>query len=483
MAFHVFPKWIKPSASIEKISIDEAENSLKMLCSFADSAIVTKFQNDKTILRLDIQNGNYVSDDVIITDEEILSPNSILLTIQPPLEASIFKTRKRDFILQLKAENKIIKASKTVVLGSAFKTFDLLPYAHTDIFQLLTNIAILFFIFSVILFLINPLHQKFKFKRDYVMKYLEMNKEDKSRTDPFTFVAISENDEVVNIDEEVMLLSSWKRLKKLPDSRPAREHSNFFDHMSSRSFFNPFAGEFSRTDRAWFGLFGILVGWLLFSLFMYLDLGENILSTRLFDTENLQVSSVIARDFLMGITLGLCYAVILALINRFRPERNFKIIQIVKITAIRTTYIAFAFLVQSLITVYLFQNPYINGFVAWCLVGIAFVFPLDGKTDIVKKLGIGSGIGIISYCVFQLTTMSYLHDVWGTDLPLFFGLALMGCLASAMPYSKITKKHLAKLKALKRPELSSFKIKKSIIGKNNSAEKKKPKDKSVLQKP
>jgi len=471
----------KASVSIEQISIDEADNSIALLCSFADSAMVGKIEKNEASLRLDIHDDDAVLKDVIIKKEEAQSQNSMLLSVQPPLEASIYKTRKRDFILQLLVEDQTTKTGKSVVLGSAFKTFDLRPYTHTDGYHLLGNIIGLFLIFNIILFLINPLHGKFRFKRDHVMKFLEIAEAGKSRIDPFTFVEIADHDKVVAIDEEVMLLSSWKRLKKLPDSKPAQKHVKFFAQMSAPSFFNPLAEKFGRTDRAWYGLLGILVGWLLFRLFLVLGVGQGDSMADLFDSENLQVSTVIAHDLLLGLTVGICYAAVLALVDQLRPERGFKLSGMVKTMALRATFIVSAFLIQALITVYVVQNPYINGCIAWCLIGIAFVFPLDVKTDIFKKLGAGMGIGIFCYFVFLLTGMSYLYEVLGTDIPLFFSLAFLGCLASAMPFSKISEKHLAKLKAIRRTDLSLRRGRGSKNRKEDGVEEVGQENKSVLQ--
>ncbi len=476
----------KTAVSIDRISIDEGDNSLVLLCSFADSDMVEKIEKNKASLRLDISDDASVLKDVIITKEEAKSQNSMLLRIQSPLEASIYKTRKRTFTLQLLAEDVSTKDDKSVVLGSAFKTFDLRPYTYSDGFYLLISTIVLFLIFSLILYLIKPLRQRFRFKRDHVLKYREMAEEGKLQSDPFTFVDIADHDEVVAIDDQAMLLSSWKRLKKLPESKPAIEHANFFDQMSAQSFFNPLAEKFEETDRAWYGLLGILSGWLLFRGCLWLGADQGQLLAGLFDSESLQVSTVIAHDVVLGLTIGLCYASVLALVDQLRPDRNFKTSGLVKTIALRATFIAFAFLIQALVTVYVVQNPYVNGLIAWCVIGIAFVFPLDFKTDITKKLLMGLGIGFFTYSVVQLMGMPYLRNIWGTDIPLFFGLALLGCLASALPYSEIPKQQLAKLKTMKRPELSFRKyrnLQNRKEDKDGSDPASEPKDGSVLQEP
>ncbi len=419
----------RPILHIDRINIHESDNAIRLYCSFSDTIWIDQLVKEKARLRLIIRQQDTIFNEVTIKREEQISKSSMLLSIQPPLAASIYKTEKKEFTLQLVTEAKVYEAHTDAVLGSVIKIFDLRPYTITHIVSLLTKAIVIVIVLSFILMLITPMHQKYKFKKHHIKKYTVTKEKDRSDQDPFTFVEIQEGDKVVVTDDKMMLLSSWKRLNKLPKSKPAKEQSAFFKERLEGTFFDPRTENFKRINKAWYILVGIFFGWgsSIFLTQTGFDIYTNAFST-VFDTNQLQVTTIIIRDTIFGLTLGLFYSLMYNLAELFQNKDSFSYKNLISSTLKRSGIVLIIFFLQALIVAYVVQNFYVTSLITWVLIGVAFSITVTTTSKIRTKMIIGVIIGVVTYVLYLLLNTKYAIDLFGVEMPLLLCMLILGVL-------------------------------------------------------
>ncbi len=419
----------EPVLRIDKLNISEPDNVIQLYCSFSDTIWMDQLAKDKARLKLIIKQQDTVFSDVTIKKEDQVSKNSMLLSIQSPLVASMYKTEKREFTLQLVTEAKIYEAVTHAILGSVIKTFDLRPYTITYTIPLLTEAAVITTILSFILMLITPLYQKYKFKKHHIKKYNTIKEEDQSDQDPFTFVEIKDDDKVVVMEDKMMLLSSWKTLNKLPESKPAKEHAAFFKEKLEGSFFDPKTANFKKINKAWYVLIGIFLGWS-FTILLTGN-GFNTYTHTLspfFDNDQLHVATIIFRDTVFGAIIGFLYSLMWNLAELFQNKDSLSYINMIIRTTKKSGVILIFFFLQSLIVAYAIQNFYIASLITWMLISVAFFLPVTTTARYKTKVVSGVAVGTLTYLFYLLLNTIYAIDLFGVEMPLFLSVLILGVL-------------------------------------------------------
>ena len=279
-------------------------------------------------------------------------------------------------------------------------------------------------LFTLILISIQPLYKKYKFKKNHVKKYMIQDK--KEILDPFTFVPIRYKDDIVEIKQELILLSSWKRLNKLSKKKITPEYQSFFNEKTDNFNSNSKWRTIKKVSTMWLTTIGIFLGWLFFILFKE-DIIEktSFLSFSFLDTNSLQVSSSITTDVFFGVCIAIGFSLLKNMGNYFHKSKKFNFLQ----ETICVTSIIFGFTIQSIISIYLVEDREIASFLSWFCIGLFFAISIDLKANFKETLLFGISIGIISFGITEIGKLNIVSKVIGTHIPIFISLILTAILA------------------------------------------------------
>lgn len=115
-----------------------------------------------------------------------------------------------------------------------------------------------------LIFLALPVYTQYKFKKENIFNYGDVKKKNVTNRDPLTLAPLECNDQVVMIGEKMMLLDTWRYLKKSSDADLAKDHSEFFKSDVETSLFKHNDTRFKALYWIWFGIIGSTVGWAVF---------------------------------------------------------------------------------------------------------------------------------------------------------------------------------------------------------------------------
>ena len=426
--------------AIDRIYIDEPENEIRITVLFSDKIWTQKLQNKETNLSLTFKTKDTTYVDVPIKRTFQLSETSYLLSFQPPLEAALFKTEKYELVLQIEAFSSVYESRKAAILGSIPETFDLRPYTHTNTVHFFMSSFLLVFLLTLLLMGATPIYQKYLFKKNHIKKYATVKEEDTQVQDPFTFVPFQDSDKVVVVQKKIMLLTSWKTLEKLPESKPAQDHEEFFAEKREGTFFNPKTKSFKKINKAWYGLFGIFLGWV-----CYVFLADSLLLSfikvfaLLFDSNSLQVSEVLGRNTMLGASICLFYSLSIILSGYYNdnPDAPFK--KLLKSFLWKFSMIFTAFLVQALLCVFLIRNFYVAAVFSWIILGFGFAIS-ESSSNIKITVKRALLIGSMACCIYVLLTSSAMTTYIGSAIPFFVGILVVHFLEIFTKQLKINRK-------------------------------------------
>jgi len=436
---------------------------------------------------LDIKKNKANFNDVVISNVEIVDDNNFILKVKPPLLDAIYKSEKRTFSLSYTSKQNTLKTEKSVILGSFIKTYHLRPYILKNDMNIYSACISIFIIITIIIMLVTPLSNKFKFKKRFIKKYYntDSDQENAELLDPFTFVTIEENDEIVTMNDKTMLLSSWKRLNELPESKTAKEHPEFFKERLQGTFFNPKTEQLKRINKLWFSVIGIFLGWILFSILIN-HKQEFIVNGILliFDFGDLQVSSMIASNLLLGSVLGICFGFISELPLLLNKKRKSNIYLYIKSAITKALLIFSIFLLYALFNAYVIQDYYLNSLIGGVLIAYAILVPIYlEKTQKVPYIPI-----IISGCLaccfyFMIIQIDPKANSLNTMLPILFFLLSAVIIQEIVIQLFTNRKEISNsLKNLKAPKLKKKKknIEKEIIEDTKTNNPQTPKEVNIL---
>jgi len=419
---------------ITYVAVNETNNTLELYCTTADQKWSETLADGGANFQLNIEEEGTLYPDVFIKKIEQISAYQYVLQIQPPLAASIYSIKQRNLELLYVHQDQIYSTKKTVLLGSSLRSFDLRPYTESS---KATELLLVFYsmgILSILLWMMTPLAQKYRFKKRHIQKYIH---EEEEHLDPFTFVTLQKGDDIVAVDDEMMLLSSWKTINKLGVEKLTEKHANFFKERQEGTFLKPNTKKFKIINKAWYGLIGISVGWLL-----HVEASDAIIPflaeflSLAADTASFQASSLLAREILLGFLIGLFYASALALCSVLGGKKPTQL-QWVKSILLKTGIITLGFAVQALITSYVIPYYYVAIWVNWIILGITFASTAP-KVDIKSALVIGTLAGLITASVYLMLSSSTVASFIGVSISLFLAILFLGGTITILKWRKET---------------------------------------------
>ncbi len=448
-----------PQFRITYLAINESENTLELHCTFQDLSWSEALANDEAKWSLAITEPGQHFEDVIIKKSVQISPTAFVLYVQPPLSSSMYAVKKRTFVLSYVEHDEVYQTQRDAVLGSSLRHFDLRPYTSASKAATLLAIFGIVGLLSVFLWMITPLAQKYRFKKKHITKYV--TDKDTEDLDPFTFLTLQEGDDIVTVEDQKMLLSSWKTINKLAIPKLTEAHQLFFKEKLEGSFLNPKTSRFKMLNRAWYGLLGIATGWLL-----NLGISDELLKPLaqslfvLFDSETLQTATLITRETVLGSCVGLCYGLALALCDVIQ---NLKFVKgpFFKAVLLRTAVITMGFLIQASITAFLIPHFYVAIGFNWLVLGLAFSC---ATPDGISKLNVLSGLwaGIFTAAAFLLLSHKMSVSYMGVSVALFIGMLMLAGLVAAFKWRKIkAKDEIRRLSAYSKKAMNKIQKKKS----------------------
>lgn len=171
-----------------------------------------------------------------------------------------------------------------------------------------------------LIFLALPLYTQYRFKRENIFNYGDIKKKNVTNRDPLTLAPLECNDQVVMIGEKMMLLDTWRYLKKSSDADLAKDHSEFFKSDVETSLFKHNDTRFKALYWVWFGLIGATVGWAVFESVEYF--GNFLLENLAFAAASFKPLSNV--PFVHIIALSLLFPFILtAIFSGFLVAKNY----------------------------------------------------------------------------------------------------------------------------------------------------------------
>ncbi len=417
----------KPSA-IEEIYIDTKQKLIKIRCSFP------KKLTEKDTITVNIKKKGMYYTDVYIKNTDTLPGNTLILGIQPPLKDPLYGIEKCDVTVQSKTENGIIKASKATILGTTTQRFDLRAYTTLKPSTYIVNGIVLLLGVSLILMLAVPVIRKYRFKKHTIKKYRQITAEDKAKLDPFTFEEIEEKDDVVVINNNTMLLRSWKRLNTLKTEDRPEEFNMFFEEGGKSNFFKPLTGIGKRINRMWFGMMGTYTGWLLYILLMQFDFEPYlVILSEVFNNAAVQFSGVIYMDSILAISLGVTTGVAF-LIREQIYSKHASVFNIIFRLILGLLLPLFFFYLQFIVNVYLINNSFFGTLITWLCIGLGLSSIAGIQTGIRKTIIAGSMSGFIGFTVWQLCKLGIFSDVLSTEITLLISLLFAGITLGGLTY-------------------------------------------------
>jgi len=410
---------------IDQISIDQSHHGIFISCLVKDPDIVDKLSIESNSLTVDILTPTDQFIDVVIKNLEQVSDSKLELYLQLPIKD--------------------------------VKIYDLRTYSKSNIKEILTKTIFALVIISIFLMLLQPLYQRFKFKQNHIKKYASVKQEDEEAAlDSFTFVQLQDADEVVVKDGELLLLSSWKRLKQIPETQVAKDHELFFPDQGVGTFFNPKSVNYKKINIAWYTIVGLCFGWLLFSLIVsyFVGSGSDFVSS-VTDNKSVWVSQYVTHEMLFGLCLGLCFGMAIVIADAV-SKKSFKIdnSQLFQ-PIIRVAFVLLAMSFQVLVNTIImeFTDKAIE-LISWLALAIGLNFPIDFKYRLKNKLIIGVLSGCIAFSVYQLLSITYIIDSIGVNLASLISIISLGLslgLLTELTINKTTLKNkVGKLLVLKK---------------------------------
>jgi len=468
---------------INQISIDQPHHGIFIGCLVNDPDLVDKLTDESNTLTIDIltPTGQFI--DVVIKHLEQVSDSKLELYLELPIQDALYRAGKKIYILKLKIADKYYESRIDATLGSTFKTYDLRRYSKSNIQEILTKTIFTLVIISIFLMLLQPLYQRFKFKQNHIKKYASVKQDDEEAAlDPFTFVQLQDTDEVVVKDGQVLLLSSWKRLKEIPETQVAKDHEQFFPDQGVGTFFHPKSVNYKKINIAWYSVVGLCFGWLLFSLIVsyFVGSGSDFVSA-LTDNKSVWVSQYVTHEMLFGLCLGLCFGMTIVIADAV-SKKSFKIdnSQLFQ-PIIRVAFVLLAMFFQVLVnTIIMEYTAKAIELISWLALAVGLNFPLDFKYRLKNKLIVGVLSGCIAFSVYQLLSVPYIVDLIGVNLASLISILSLGLslgLLTELTINKTTfKNKVSKLLVLKKENKHPVPIDEPLIEDENQIKSIEPKN-------
>ncbi|MEM9686182.1 MAG: hypothetical protein AAF934_04595 [Bacteroidota bacterium] len=424
------------SIAIDKIVADKQQHLINIQCTLFGKEQINALKTGNSDIQVSIRKKETTFNDAYIKHIDTLSENTLLLSVQPPLKDALYGMEKRDIIVQFKTKNETISTSKTAILGTATKRLDLRAYSTAPPSKYVTHGILLFLGISAASALALPILKKYNVKKHSIKKYKDITAEDKAELDPFTFEAMEEKDEVVTVNNNIILLRSWKRLKRVKEEDRSETFNIFFEKTEKSHLLKPITEVETKINRIWFGMTGAYIAWLFYLSVMHFDL--NPLRTALsvvFNTPSKQYADVIYNDLLLALTLGMGIGIAFLTADRIYGNSGSLTVKTLYRFASGLLILIGCFLLQALITIYLINNSFFGHLIAWICIGIGLALSFGTRKDKKKNLITGSITGLVGFSGYMLCSLNVFINTLYPETILLISLLLMGSMLGGLTYT------------------------------------------------
>ena len=350
--------------------------------------------------------------------------STIVVTVLPPIQDAIYKGEERLFPIRYTIAGALYSAEKRAVLGSFIRHQDLRPYTRTSVIDLWVLPLVIVVVISIFLIVFRTIYHKYKFKKEHIQQFGAVGSGEDEYLDLFTFETVQDTDQVVVINEEIMLLRSWKRVLQLPeDDETKGKFEAFFKTSKTDTFFSPETKLLTRLNQLWYACMAMSLGWFLYQGAHSLLPISTV--SAIVDTTTLQIASIFVDNLLFAVIIGFTYEITMTFCSQWLADKKVRIKKILLSGVQRALIVTVLFAFYTIVTLFLYI-PYFSYCLGWMVLSIAFVWPLSLRKIhtklLVQACGIGLSIAIISSVFVTPWGMAKV----GTTLATYIGSILLG---------------------------------------------------------
>lgn len=416
--------------SIEQIKMQPENNKIEIQCVFdgiADS-LITENSYNYTIQSFELHSD---TSELVVLSVNKKTANKTTLIAQAALTDAIYNSEERTFIVEYTKEGINAMAKRKAILGSFSQLYDLRPYTFTDTYKTGKNSLLLCLLLLVLLIASISVHYKFCFKKNNLKKYKSIKDQFPAlTTDPYTYEVFQDEHDVVLINDEILLLETWKTLSENDEVNNNPDYAHLFHKKEKGHFFKPSSTLYQYLHNSWFAMLSACIAFLLFQFLQHLavELPTDFLVS-FFDAER-QMSNLLETQIILGACFGLCLYTITALaVLPWKISQN-PVFHVSKNILIGTFCAAIIFLEATLLGIYLNVNHIINALIAWLFMGVnmgvltAFLTQNFWVKGVKKGMMAGLSAFAIYILCFQLIRLEFLN----VEMACFLNLAIFSAL-------------------------------------------------------
>ena len=223
---------------IDRIAVNEEENSIQLYCTLDRLAHIPTIIKDVVDLDVAMSTKDTIAQRLVLKTIQQYTASTIVVTVLPPIQDAIYKGEERLFTIRYTIAGALYSAEKRAVLGSFIRHQDLRPYTQTSVIDLWVLPLVIVVVISIFLIVFRTIYHKYKFKKEHIQQFGAVGSGEDEYLDLFTFETVQDTDQVVVINEEIMLLRSWKRVLQLPeDDETKGKFEAFFKTSKTDTFF------------------------------------------------------------------------------------------------------------------------------------------------------------------------------------------------------------------------------------------------------
>lgn len=411
--------------NIENIEVKALRNQLEFICQFENL-----IDSSKTINHVDFEiwstKNGIDTFELIVLNAELKNESQLFLSAQVPLQDAIYGSETRNFIVNYIGEDVRLSATKASVLGNVTQVFDLRPYTSFDKgkalkFTVFCSIALLLIFMGSI-----PLHYKYFFKKQNIKKYKQIKDDFEVERDPFTYELFQDEHDVVIIDQQVLLLETWKAFQENDEVKNSENYAYLFKKKEGGHFFKPESTAYQYLNNGWFGFSSACLAYIIFQFLIQADLSffQNYLAG-FFDTDR-QISTVLIQQLCLGFAFGssfFCLLTIAVLPWKIIEQPTLFIIKNVIVGMLVCPLIFFeAVFVSS------YFNHFVNVLMGWLFLALnlSILTAYLSNTNWKKGLLKGAVLGILCALLHFVFYFAVKAEIINIDVALFLNLAIFG---------------------------------------------------------
>ena len=412
---------IKDGLKIERIELDDKDKLIKFHCSFSGNSTI--FQNPEVVSAIEITNTKGGTDtlELIVNNANFQEVDTLVLTAQAPLKDAIYSLECRTFIIKIKDNDLIYKANKKAIFGSSTRIIDMRSYSKIDKLNMLTKSAIITFGSLLLFIIIVPVYRKYLFKKNHINTFGNLKGVNKQERDPFTYEHFKDEDKIVTLDKEILLLETWKTLFENDDVKSAEEYHYLFEQYESDHFFHPKSKFIHTLNNAWFGL---LSAFLTFIAIKFIPINQQLIIDQIsFIDHNIQISTALVSQFILGLLFGVIFFTITSINNIFKNKSEYGFLYFSKCLFLGLFFVPIIFMQEVFLSTSI--SNIVGSLLGWIFIGlslgVATAFSL--KQNLTSGLIKGIIMGILTFCFHLLFIKLIQNHISNPDVALFLTLS------------------------------------------------------------